>query len=497
MKKRTLLTLILTLSLSAILSGCQKHTDSNQVLITETAEVPSTAETVSPTEPADELSAVQLYQFVKGQGIIKSSYPIFVLDADTPPRLTENDATVRLLTVIQRDRELYAEFRIEDRLATAIEAAQEALAEEAHITDKDTRFPLRGHMKPSWGGANNLLLEGPGIPEHARLPKSVTHSSTDHMIEHDGYILHFMCGIFETQDIDRYRDLTGYSFQIPGFSTPMEFSMEPAPGYGSLEELAAGEGGMDTHDGFSILATATAVEDGILTDLYTYNEKGRRMALQITSPKDNVPVLSHGGKTYPVKSGAGYEGAPDHYRLAEASLGTQNLQFLYDVPLAEQDATLILTVPAVILPSEESSSHITLDIPEDTENLNVEIPFREGELLLRKITRLKEPRESWETDSIGNIVPAEKPAVYLELTTKSSSKDKEIKDVICKRKAEDAVWYTENEWESQKGEFDENQKIEGFYVFYDEGDTEITISFSDPWYHWNQPYEIPLQVKKQ
>lgn len=510
MKKAPIFTLILflTLSLPSILTGCQGRTAAGFTISTEVAtafstEAPSETSGFSEesfTEPSPGVEeghpdVVPLYQFVKGQGIIRSSAPVFVLDADTPPQLTENDATAKLLSVIWRKQELYAEFKIEDCSAESTDAAQESLAEDEYITvDKNIRIPMHGYRKNEWGSAEDLVFNGPGIPEDICRPKNVTQSYSDHLLGEHGYIRYFICGLFETKPLDLQTDLTGYSFRIPEFNTPLEFSMKPAPGYDSLEALAAGQGGMDTHDGYSILATATAVEDGILIDLYTYNEKEKIMAVQITSPKENVPVLSQGGKTYPTKSIAPYAGVADYYRMDEVVPGTQNLQFLYDVPAAEQNASFTLTVPAVILPAAESSGHITLDIPEDSAELDMDIPFQDGTLRLQKITRMKKPREYRDMDQLGNVVSVEKPAVYLELSAQTSSEEKEIKNILCRRKADDAVWYTEKEWESQQIEFDEEQNIKGAYVFFEEGDTEITILFSNPWYYWNQPFVIPLKA---
>lgn len=280
----------------------------------------------------------------------------------------------------------------------------------------------------------------------------------------------------------------------------MKFSMKPAPGYQTFGGLAAGQGGMDTHEGYSILVLAQEVEEGILTDLYTYHETDNRIAVSDDvrpASRNRHPVLSADEKTYPVQGSLLYQGMGGRHQILEQSPGTQHMQLLYDVPKKERDAALTLTIPGVILISKEASDHVTLEIPEDSKELAEVIPFEAGNLHIQKITRLSKPREYQDVDAQGNLVTTEKDALYIAVSLESHTEEKKFEVIGCRRKAEDAVWYTENEWEYQQADYDKDQNLKGFYVLFDEDDTEITLRFTEPWYYWKQPFMVPIQIKNQ
>lgn len=86
----------------------------------------------------------------------------------------------------------------------------------------------------------------------------------------------------------------------------------------------------------------------------------------------------------------------------------------------------------------------------------------------------------------GEIRVRESPAVYIDVTAVHEDKNLVLRSLTCQRKL---PW---TGWEHERFDVDEKGNVSGFRVFYEEGDTEVTLKFSRAAFYWNQPYVMEL-----
>lgn len=443
-----------------MLCGCKSTSIDSTATFDST--VPIAKEPVPVTTPA--------FQFVKGYGIVTSEHPVYMLDAAEPPTQIQGERTITLVSAVQQEQRLIANLIISDR------------------TEKTESEQIM------WKSRDGATLTGPGISDEDAKPTESQYISDPDFYAEYGYMRYYLAASFELSFIPNVQENpSGYAFQVLDFERPIEFSMKQAPGYETLEALAAAEGSMDTHDGFSVLATGEAVADGILVEWYKYSDSGDRSAsLSYIPPmqQGSIPILRAGEKEYPTKKSLLYRDMLELYQLPGETAGRRRTTQLFEVLKEDQGSTFSLTVPGLTFFSREESPEITLSIPEDFEELAEEIPFKEGTVRLQRIRKLTEPQEYQRVDSLGNTITTERPAVYLEVTAVSDTKEIELKRLICQRKAGKNPG--ERGWENQRYDFDENGNLSGFRIFYDEGDSEVTLKFSQSGFYWSQPYQLQL-----
>ena len=92
------------------------------------------------------------------------------------------------------------------------------------------------------------------------------------------------------------------------------------------------------------------------------------------------------------------------------------------------------------------------------------------------------------TDNHGNGKVRERPAVYIDVAAVDEEKDLALRALICQRKLR---W---SGWENERYDYDEGGNLNGFRIFYEEGDTEVTLKFHGAAFYWNQPYEMELPL---
>lgn len=497
-KKKILFFLIIAGALASMVYGCGKKEKAGQGAGEEAVETEQGTQTVMETgeseaEPGPPGAAIP-FQFVKGYGIVTSQEPVYILDAKAAPELTQGDVTITLDFAVQQNQTMVAHFKILDR--SEIERVEKG---EAPPSDKKlyklsdgTKISSQKYREDIWAAGDGIKLMGPDIPEEGFKPIESQYYSDPDFYEKYGFMRYFIAASFDVSSFpDLKNSLSGYSFRILEIEQPIEFSMKPAPGYETLEALAAEEGTMDTHDGFSILAVRESVDEGILIDWYTYSDTGDRMASVAYNPpfqKGDEPVLSSGNKVYASEQDHPYKDMFGLYRLAGTNPGGQHLVQMFVVPEEERDQAFTLTVSGPVFLSSELSDPITLAIPEDSEELSQVMHFREGQVRISKITKLEEPQQYRETDRQGAVKISKKPVVYIEVWAFSETKDLSLRRLSCERKTKEE----ENQWEYQRYNYGDNEQLNGFYVFYEEGDTDITLRFGTPGFYWNQPYEFEL-----
>lgn len=176
------------------------------------------------------------------------------------------------------------------------------------------------------------------------------------------------------------------------------------------------------------------------------------------------------------------------YRLSDVKRYGRRFTCLFDVPKEEQSASFQTNIPGVTFLNHEESAPVTLPIPEDYEELNEDISWTDGSVRILGITRMTEPQTKEISDGQSGVKVRESPAVHIDVTAVHGDKELALKNLICQRKLR---W---TGWEHERYDFDETGNLSGFRIFYEEGDTEVTLKFHGAAFYWNQPYVMQLPL---
>ena len=467
--------------MSVFLVGCQaeeavRETETGAETVTE-ARTEAKTEMETETEPESEESfPALLYQFARMYGIIKSEYPVYELDEGMEWELPEKGKTILLTSAIHQDRELIVSMFMNDYSDRAV------LAEERYQNEL-------------WKSGDGLFLTGPGIQGEGIKPQESIYATDTAYSEEYGYGRYVIEARFELPVApDEGDKISGYAIRLLDFEEPLEFALKRVPEYDTLEELAKQEhGSLDTHDNISIISMGERVEEGILVSWYVYSETGRRSISVIYKPplqEVELPVISGNGKQYPIRQlfANPYGDNLGHYRLSDLKQYGRRTRCLFDVPQEEQNGVFQMEIPGITFLDSKESEPVTLPIPEDYEEVNEDVLWDEGSVRILGITRMKEPQTMELTDNQGNGKVRERPAVYIDVAAVDEEKDLALRGLICQRKLR---W---SGWENERYDYDQEGNLNGFRIFYEEGDTEVTLKFHGAAFYWNQPYEMELPL---
>lgn len=447
------------------------------------------------TETDKRISALP-YQFVRTYGIFQSEYPVYELESVIETKIPQKEKSLVLSSAICQNQELIVSIVMDDYSEVRETAAGgDTLEDSGYEMPGDEGMAASGrYQNQLWVSGEGLFLTGPGIQEAGIKPQESVYASYPDYLEAYGHMRYFIEARFEIPSISEHENaLTGYALRVLDFEEPLEFVMKRASEYGTLEELVAGEhGGMDTHDGISIISMGEKVKEGILISWYVYSEReGRQISIIYKPPYQEIdlPILSGKEEQYPMKElpANPYWNSIGQYRLSDVEGYGRRYSCLFDVPQDEQSGSYRMDIPGITFLNHEESPHITLDIPDDYEALNEEIPWKEGSVRILGITRM-EPQSVAVTDGKGKEKVRERPAVYIDVQAAHEDKDLALKGLICQRKLR---W---TGWEHERYDFDKDGNLSGFRVFYDEGDSSVTLKFNGAAFYWKQPFvmEVPL-----
>ena len=101
---------------------------------------------------------------------------------------------------------------------------------------------------------------------------------------------------------------------------------------------------------------------------------------------------------------------------------------------------------------------------------------------------MKEPQTASASNDPDGTEGRERPAVYIDVTAIHEERNLALRRLICQRKLQ---W---SGWEHERYDFDETGSLSGFRIFYEEGDTSVTLKFHLAAFYWDQPFvmELPL-----
>lgn len=506
MKKRAATIFVIAGLLSVLLSGCRtgKEVPENTtepVVGMETGES-ETEETAGMESGRDvENGGEDLpYQFARKYGIVQSEYPLYELDAVVEYEVPDKEMKVSLTFAVCQNRELIVGMVLDDYGEVKQIGPDENPPEDGrYLTMPDgTKIVYENYQSELWAAGEGLFLTGPGLPEDGIKPlESMYPAYPDYFMAY-GNMRYLIEAKFELPSApDQESGLSGYALQVLDFEKPVEFALKGAPEYASLEELAAAEhGSIAEHDGISIISMGERSEEGILVSWYVFSEAGdRSVSLTYKPPLQEVdlPVITGGERDYPIKelSANPFWDSAEAYRLSEVKGYGRRYRCMFDVPQAEQGTALQIHIPGITFLDSAESEPVTLPVPEDYEALNQDIHWKEGSVRILGITKMKEPQTVEKRDGAGNLKVIERPAVYIDVEAVHEEKDLALRGLICQRKLR---W---SGWEHERYDFDENGSLSGFRIFYEEGDTEVTLKFHGARFYWDQPFVMDLILAEQ
>lgn len=439
------------------------------------------------------------YQFAGKYGIIQSDYPVYELDTVIQSQMPQQEKTISLTSAIHQNQELIISVVLyDDAKPRTIPAGAEPPADGSyHRLGDGTMIAMERYQAELWDAGEGLFLTGPGLPDAGIKPQESIYTSEDSaFFEAYGRRRYYIEARFGLPSAPARKDLlSGYVLRVLDFEQPLEFALKRVPEYGTLKELASEEqGSMDTHDGISIISMGERVNEGIIISWYVYREP-REGSISITfkTPygETGMPTISNGEKQYPIRelSANPHWDNMGQYMLSDLIQYGRRSRCLFDVPQEEQDASFQINIPGITFLSPGESAPVTLAIPEDYEELQEAILWEDGSVQILGISRMKEPQAKETTDGQGNAKTIERPAVYIDVAAAHEEKELALRRLLCQRKA------GPGRWERERYDFDEKGNLSGFRVFYDEGDTEVTLKFHGAAFYWNQPYAMRLTEK--
>ena len=438
------------------------------------------------------------FQFLRTYGIVQSEYPVYELDSTVQLEFPQKEKTLALTSALCHKQELTVSAILIDPSVEALPPGSEPPDAGKYITLTDGRLlnPEEKYQSELWSSDEGLFLTGPGLPEDGIKPVESMYGADSQYFEAYGSMRYCIEARFQLPAAPTdEKALSGYALRVLDFEQPLEFSLKSTPEYETLEELAAAEhGSLDTHDGITIISMGEQVEDGILVSWYVYDETPDcPFSIHYVPPLQEIAMstISSGGNEYPIKQMKAnpYWDNPGFYRLSDLKWDSRRFLCMFDVPADQQNTTFQVNIPGITFSGQEESTPVTLTIPDDYEELNVDIPWEEGSVRIIGIKKLQGPQTVGATDAAGELKVVDKPAVYIYVKAVHEDKDLILRGLLCER-----MQY--GGWERGRYDYDGNGTLTGFRVFYKEGDTEVTLKFHLARFYWEQPFVMEIVPEK-
>lgn len=458
----------------------------------------SNAGTQKQPESAEDAALSALpFQFLRTYGLVKSEYPVYELESTVQLEFPQKEKTLALTSALCHKQELTVSAILIDPSVEALPPGSEPPEDKYYTQLTDGRLLIPENYRNELGtSGEGLFLTGPGLPEDGIKPAESMYLTDSLYFEAYGSMRHCIEARFQLPAAPTDENaLSGYALRVLDFENPLEFSLKSAPEYGSLEELAAAEhGSMDTHDGITIISMGEQVEDGILVSWHMYDETpGRSFTIDYAQPGQKIArsTISSGGNEYPVKQMKAnpYWDNPGFYRLSDLKWDARRYRCMFDVPTDQQNTAFQVNIPGITFSGREESAPVTLTIPDDYEELNVDIPWEEGSVRILGITKMQELQAVETTNAAWEPKTVNRPAVYIDVKAVHEDKDLILRGLLCDRKRGGG-------WERGRYDYDGNGTLTGFRVFYEEGDTEVTLKFHGAWFYWEQPFVMEIVPEK-
>lgn len=496
-----------------LLSGCAKAEQKQDVQGTEA--LPATAAQTEGKEDAEKVT--ENYQFIPGYGICSPGVaPVFYMDPEERPAIESGGARTELLSVVYQNGTMIARTCTIDSTITVVpeqeteellkkeqdnfqkqEAGETVLWDDSYIkADEEKKLLVRSefemkkkeaeNQKRSAGEKRFHCVYGAGAPEVGYSFNRTTSTFDYQEVESEGRILTYTEYSMEDKVLETGNPEGVYEICLPGFEDTLRFEFVPSEKLDSLDQLPKyvqqGNNG--------VYAIASAYEDGIRIQHYTYSDDSMRMEIE---PE----------KCFLEKNGSRYEGkrsdrwwTDNYYTIDGVIRGKQGEILEFEIPEAERNGEFQFQIMELTVAEAQKSEPVIIPIPEKEESMDEVISFAHGKLKLTGVKRLEE--DMYYGDINGETV--KKPGVFISAepvdteenwvftaaTGAQYDAEYEQKDHTYRR-------MMPVEYEQGQGSVKE-RKIAGYYAFYEPGDTEIEVEFKNPYYIWKQEFVIPVEI---
>ena len=507
---------VLTTALTAV--GCGnggREEGSSAETTEETAGTESAAESEPEKETDHKDAVVEEFQIVPGYGIVGKQNPqVFVMSNQDTPTARRDNIAVELESVVYQDGLWIVRTRVQDFSVEIIpdEEAARIAEDEKKNMNRDGGVERKGYFcyndamhkyarslyNDEYGEniSGSMAIMGTGLDDSGVRFHAYGASYNYEQLERDGSLTYLNEAKAEGKKLEQQIPEGTYELKIAGFDESIKFEMEPAKTYENLTDI---DGGHDI-DGFSVVVQ-TKKEGDLLGVVWMIDEQDPcRIMPQTFEPDQNIVLKGEKGE-YPLTKKE-ILGRSQNYDLKGLTRNGQARTLWFDVPADEQSGTFTLVLPGVVMFGKASAEPVMIPVPEKEEaDISETVELDGCTLKLTHVRKMPEPMKTGmavETGSgeEGMDTEVKKPALYLTASLESKDPEKEAVTVAGYREDPEAKpyerFFLQND--SDGGAPEPYGRLKGFYLFYDEGESQIPVRFAYPLYYWHKDLEIEIPV---
>ena len=519
----TALALILGLGLAACQSG-GKH--SGDPAAAETAESGNSeeAEENSRSDGRKNTGKAEGYQFVSGYGICEPGQDvIWQLAPGDKPSVENEMGKAELLQAVYQNQVLTVTVRLTDRSVTKVsdkdrdafldkEKENQLLLEQGQpveelpgyiCIDSESQIyvnsPLQARIADRQKRGMGDRLYGAGITDRGfSFNSSGTQTDYDSFLN-DGYLMSISEKRITAVHFDMKEPEGTYTLQLAGFDDPIEFSFVKAPEYGNLDEIG---GITEEGDGCYMMASGVKKEKGISVFCYTWPGEGYDR-MRLTGVKLSVETAD--GKQQTLEQSTAFH--PELFpvnrgnALFRGIVNGNREEFWFEAPEEMDVRSAALTASSALMRSDAVSDEVTIPVPQGELPLDETVEIGDAKLHLTGVRSLDERFEIGYTDG----EPILWPAVYVTASLELGESEKQIESLYGidskykfgspELQYVDSLSSRYTKVEADMGE-QGNEELKGLRLYYEDGQQELKIRFTNPLYRWDRNFEVPLRIGK-
>ena len=463
---------------------------------------PEAAGEAAKEESAGETEYATGFQLVEGYGICApGSAPVYVMEEEPEPIETEG-AKAWLTAVMYQEGRVSYRITVEDSSITVIpeeemkallrkEEENQALQEAGMPVPWDPGYFAIDEEKGIYGrsafesraDSKRDYIEGQGL--HAGSNASISSVMYEEFLT-KGYVTSYYEYFSDQCRLSIPEPLGDYKIHVPGFEEDISFTFKRAREYKEPEDIP----GMHMEAGWGIAAQGRWTEEGLGIRIYTWPKEDYSMTI-----RPSQLVCGKGSSSLSVESVPGpyFHTDPDRGPVGMPK-GRPAEYFQFDIPKEYRDGSFRLLFDTVYIQSGEEGECVTIPVSADEISLDKEIRFRDSTLHLISAKALENPY------FYGNIngQDIKKPAVYVtaECALQDSTMFLRGEAFSQTNPQEIARSYERAYVSADYGPGDQGAAegvLQGFYAFYDQGETATRIYFQYPSYIWKHHFSVDVR----
>lgn len=491
-------------------AGCGKGNTESSAQTETGAQTETTAESAAP-ETGSESPVIKEFQIVPDFGIVGKNNPqVFVMSEGDIPTVRRDKLVVELENVIYQDGLWIVKTRVQDFSAEIIpkEEAARIAREEKERMNKDGGVERDGYFcyddarqkyarslyDDEYGQniSGSMVLMGAGLSESGVRFHAYGASYNYDQLETEGSITYLNDAKAENMKLEQQAPEGTYELKIAGFDEALKFQLKPAQ---TRETLANFEGSYEI-DGLSVVVQKKPAGNLLGVTWMTNEADPYQLSPQTMDEEKPIVLKGEKGEYHLTELPVLSRGM--NYDLQGLTKRGQERTLWFDVPGEEQEGTFTLVIPGAVMTEQSTSDPVVILVPEQEEaEFSEEIELNGCLLKLTHIKKMPEPMKTGmmtETKSGEETLDVEvkKPALYVTAVLESKDPEKKAISIAGYKADSSAKDYERHFLQMDYEDGDPLGALKGFYVFYDEGEREIPVTFAYPFYYWHKEIEIPV-----